>query len=138
MGGRGSSGTAKSEKAYIRQENRAQANDAKEMGKRAGAKYFEYTDKNGFKYSGETGNTTAKGGVYKAEYDEGVAELNRLSTGELEKLRDKTQKDTTNTYWSFTRQAGSRVSSAVESMAEQGTLSRKIKQVLLRRKLGGK
>lgn len=77
MGGRGSSGTAtKSEKAYIRQENRAQANDAKEMGKRAGAKYFEYTDKNGFKYSGETGNTTAKGGVYKAEYDEGVAELN--------------------------------------------------------------
>lgn len=73
FGGRGSaSGLALTEKQAKKIEDSAQMKDTMLNGARLGAKFYEYTDSNGKKHSGETGAGT-QGGTYRSEYSDEVA-----------------------------------------------------------------
>lgn len=130
MGGRGSaSGLSISSK---RAEDIAQANDAKENGRRLGAKYYEYTDSTGKKITGDTGR--GAGGTYRASYDEEVARYARMSTNALEKELNALKNKSTENYQLFARSAASRSASQVSAFADADAKIRRINQVLRRRK----
>lgn len=138
MGGRGGiSGIALSAAQERKLEDTAQFNDAKHRGWSFGAKYVEYTDRNGKIRKADTGRPT--GGTYRTSYNEEVANYAKMSTqslnAELSKQRDISDKN----YYAFTRTAASRNAAQVANFASADRKIKMIEQVLRRRrKLDGR
>ena len=129
MGSRGQS----SKKRYA-SEDRRQREDAQREGARRGAKFYEYTDRNGKKTTGETGNERAQGGTYRASFNEDVARYARMSPEELERERDRLKNESDTANWGITRAAASRTGSAVDQAAAADTQIARINQVLRRQR----
>lgn len=134
MGGRGGSGgIALTSRQQHRIEDSMQKNDAIQNGLRARAKYYEYTDSSGKIHKGETGANTL-GGVYRAQYSEGVAAYSRESTASLEKERAKLKAISDENYQKFTGSAASKSGSLVSAFANADVKIRMIDQILRRRR----
>ena len=127
MGSRGQS----KQKKYA-SEDRRQREDAKREGARRGAKYYEYTDRKGNTTTGETGNERARGGTYRAKFDEDVVRYANMSPEELERERDRQKNESNTANWGITRAAASRTASAVDQAAAADTQIARINQVLRR------
>lgn len=127
MGSRGQS----KQKKYA-SEDRRQREDAKREGARRGAKYYEYTDRKGNTTTGETGNERARGGTYRAKFDEDVVRYANMSQEELERERDRLKNESDTANWGITRAAASRTASAVDQAATADTQIARINQVLRR------
>ena len=127
MGSRGQS----KQKKYA-SEDRRQREDAKREGARRGAKYYEYTDRKGNTTTGETGNERARGGTYRAKFDEDVVRYANMSPEELERERDRLKNESDTANWGITRAAASRTASAVDQAAAADTQIARINQVLRR------
>ena len=127
MGSRGQS----KQKKYA-SEDRRQREDAKREGARRGAKYYEYTDRKGNTTTGETGNERARGGTYRAKFDEDVVRYANMSPEELERERDRLKNESDTANWGIKRSAASRTASAVDQAAAADTQIARINQVLRR------
>lgn len=137
MGGRGGSsgmnGTRISESQARKLEDKAQFNDTRVSGYRLGARFFEYTDSNGKVLKGETGNNKP-GGIYRASYNQQVADYAKKSTTSLRKERAALKEQSNDAYQKFTRAAASRSGSQAASFADADHKIKMIDQVLRRRK----
>ncbi|MFR8954668.1 MAG: hypothetical protein ACLVH7_11240 [Flavonifractor plautii] len=111
-------------------EDKAQELDAKDNAARAGARYYEYTDRNGEVHRGETGRSN--GGVYRTAYSEQVAEYAQMPQQELEEELKRLESISTENYQRFSRSAASKSASQVAAFADADTKARQIKQVLRR------
>ena len=133
FGGRGStSGLALTEKQAKKIEDSAQMKDTMLNGARLGAKFYEYTDSNGKKHSGETG-AGAQGGTYRSEYSDEVARYAQRSTRSLENELQQLKSKLNDQYQRFARSAASKSASQVQGFADADRRIKMINQVLRRR-----
>lgn len=134
FGGRGSvSGISLTEKQRRKIEDGAQMKDTQINGRAAGARYYEYTDSNGKKHSGETGAGTS-GGTYRAQYSDEVAQYAKRNTQSLEDELKQLKAKSNDQYQRFARSASSRSASQVQGFADADRRIKMINQVLRRRK----
>lgn len=133
MGGRGA-GISLTKKQEEAMEDRLQANDAKVSAKYAGARYYEYTDRNGRVHTGESEARGASGGTYRATYSREVADYARKTTPQLQKEMADLKNRSTDQYQKFTRSAASKSASQVASFSDADHKIKVITQILRRRK----
>lgn len=134
MGGRGASGISLAKKQEEAMEDRLQANDAKVSAKYAGAKYYEYIDRNGKVHTGESEARGASGGTYRASYSREVAQYAKRTTPELQKEMADLKNRSTDQYQKFTRSAASKSASQVANFSDADHKIKVITQILRRRK----
>lgn len=133
MGGRGS-GISMTKKQEEAMEDKLQAKDAKVSAKYAGAKYYEYIDRNGRVHTGESEARGALGGTYRATYSQEVADYARKPTSQLQKEMEYLKNRSTEQYQKFTRSAASKSTSQVASFSDADHKIKVITQILRRKK----